>query len=400
MTPLRLRVRHKGGLATLSNLTSQSTLQELHDSTAVVINVPAAQLELKCGYPPKLLALDDTSAAQATLESHGIRDGDQILTSERRDGSDAIPSSTALAPGTTQAIQDTTPLSSSSSSTLTNRTTFAPVNTGASFGFGSAPVVQSGGHQSALETGSALIATPFGGLSTVDSTHKEHKPNPPTVALASAAAPMDMALQGVEGVRVRDHGFLVVREVKDDNSCLFNAIAYVLDPGMKSNTQGLRQIVASTIEIKPGDYTDAVLGKDYCDWIRKENSWGGAIELAIFSEHYKTEIDSIDVSTNRVDRFGQGLYSQRAIVMYSGIHYDAVALTPSLDIPAECDQTQFDIQVEDILNAGVQLAANLKKAHKYTDLATFTLRCSVCQIGLKGERDAQNHAQQTEHTAL
>lgn len=123
-------------------------------------------------------------------------------------------------------------------------------------------------------------------------------------------------------------------------------------------------------------------------------------ELAIFSEHYKIEIDSIDVSTNRVDRFGEGKYNQRAILMYSGIHYDAVALTPALDIPADCDQTQFEIGLEDIVNGGVQLAAKLKKAHKYTDLATFTLRCSVCQTGLKGEKDAQNHAQQTQHTSL
>ncbi|KAG0086918.1 hypothetical protein BGZ93_003335 [Podila epicladia] len=192
-------------------------------------------------------------------------------------------------------------------------------------------------------------------------------------------------------------------EVEDDNSCLFNAIAYTLDPTMKSNIRGLRQIVAQAIEANPDTYPDVYLGrprKDYCDWIRKDTSWGGAIELAIFSDHYKIEIDSIDVSTNRVDRFGEGYYHQRAILMYSGIHYDAVALTPAMDVPADCDQTQFEAELDDIVNGGVQLAAKLKKAHKYTDLATFTLRCSVCQLGFKGEKDAQNHAQQTQHTSL
>lgn len=80
--------------------------------------------------------------------------------------------------------------------------------------------------------------------------------------------------------------------------------------------------------------------------------------------------------------------------------YDAVALTPAMDVPADCDQTQFEVGLDDIVNGGVQLAAKLKKAHMYTDLATFTLRCSICQLGLKGEKDAQSHAQQTQHTSL
>ncbi|KAG0003027.1 ubiquitin-specific protease otu1 [Entomortierella chlamydospora] len=210
-----------------------------------------------------------------------------------------------------------------------------------------------------------------------------------------------MPSSSIDAIRVRDLGLLV--EVEDDNSCLFNAIAYTLDPTMKNNVQGLRQIVAQAIEASPEAYSDVVLGRprnEYCDWIKRENSWGGAIELAIFSEHYNIEIDSIDVSTGRVDRFGEGQYNQRALVMYSGIHYDALAITPGLDIPGECDQTQFDVSSEDIVNAGVQLAAKLKKAHKYTDLATFTLRCSICQAGLQGEKDAQQHAQQTSHTSL
>ncbi|KFH73115.1 hypothetical protein MVEG_00338 [Podila verticillata NRRL 6337] len=371
MSPLRLRIRHKDGMATLTSLTPQSTLSELHNAIASEINVPSSHLELKSGYPPKLLSVDDANAAQSSLESHGIRDGDQILTSERQGGPSITSPATVPKPD------------SSSSSTPANRS-FAPVNS-SSFGFGSAPVVP--------QSGARSTTTSFGGLSTVDSSYKA--PSRPAVS--------PRPIQSVEGIRIRDHGFLVVREVEDDNSCLFNAIAYTLDPAMKSNIQGLRQIVAQVIEVNPDEYPDVVLGRprrDYCDWIKRENSWGGAIELAIFSEHYKIEIDSVDVSTNRVDRFGEGKYSQRAILIYSGIHYDAVALTPALDIPADCDQTQFEIGLEDIVNGGVQLAAKLKKAHKYTDLATFTLRCTICQTGLKGEKDAQNHAQQTQHTSF
>jgi len=50
--------------------------------------------------------------------------------------------------------------------------------------------------------------------------------------------------------------------------------------------------------------------------------------------------------------------------MYWGafLDYDAVALTPGLDIPAECDQTQFDLATSDeIVSAGVQLSIKLKQ---------------------------------------
>ncbi|KAF9350131.1 ubiquitin-specific protease otu1 [Mortierella sp. AD094] len=230
----------------------------------------------------------------------------------------------------------------------TSQSTFAAQPTSAGGGFGSRPVVQPSDTLSAFQA-RVPPGNVFGGLSTVDSAYKSNlspATQPPKVQ------PPAMPSSSVDAVRVRDQGLLVVREVEDNNSCLFNAIAYTLDPTMKNNIQGLRQIVAQAIEVNPDAYSDVVLG--------------------------------IDVSTNRVDRFD----------------YDALAITPGLDIPSECDQTQFDANSEDIINAGVQLAAKLKKAHKYTDLATFTLRCSICQAGLKGEKDAQQHAQQTSHTSF
>ncbi|KAF9906347.1 ubiquitin-specific protease otu1 [Linnemannia zychae] len=415
---MRLRIRHKEGIATLTSLNDHSTLLELHTAIADEIKAPVARLELKFGYPPKVLTINDSSA-QSTLASLGVKDGEQILTSERPEGT---PSTYTFADGGSSGMAATstpapkpaaTPTTTTTASALPATSAFGAYssNTGNSFGaFGSRSVLQatqpqqtvaSSSSPSAFQQAAAVqpTANAIGGLSTVDAFYA---PKPASLAPASKLA-VTASKGGIESVRIRDQGLLVLREVEDDNSCLFNAIAYTLDPSMKSNIQGLRQIVAKAIEANPDAYPDVVLGrprKDYCDWIRKENSWGGAIELAIFSDYYKIEIDSIDVSTTRVDRFGEGQYDQRALVMYSGIHYDAVALTPSLDIPAECDQTQFETSSEDILTAGIQLAAKLKQAHKYTDLATFTLRCSVCQVGLKGEKDAQQHAQSTMHTAL
>ncbi|KAG0309857.1 ubiquitin-specific protease otu1, partial [Linnemannia gamsii] len=391
------------------------------NAIASEIKTPVARLELKFGYPPKLLTIDDSTAA-STLASLGVKDGEQILTSEKPEASPATYTFASTGGSSTSTTTTSAPTSAPTTTTTTAAAATpatsafsANVNSGSFGAFGSRSVLQasqpqqttaSGPIPPAFQAASRPTTNAFGGLSTVDTSYS------PKNAAASAPKPNASAVAaapngGIESVRIRDQGLLVLREVEDDNSCLFNAIAYTLDPSMKTNVQGLRQIVAKAIDTNPDAYPDVVLGrprKEYCEWIKKENSWGGAIELAIFSDYYKIEIDSIDVSTNRVDRFGnverEGQYDQRALVMYSGIHYDAVALTPSLDIPAECDQTQFETASEDILTAGIQLASKLKQAHKYTDLATFTLRCSVCQIGLKGEKDAQQHAQSTMHTSL
>jgi hypothetical protein len=41
----------------------------------------------------------------------------------------------------------------------------------------------------------------------------------------------------------------------------------------------------------------------YITTILKPSTWGGAIELGIFSKHFNTEIASVDVETGRIDQF-------------------------------------------------------------------------------------------------
>lgn len=103
-----------------------------------------------------------------------------------------------------------------------------------------------------------------------------------------------------------EHGVILIREMKDDNSCLFNSINYILHRQSMESFQ-LRKLIADDILKDPVSYNEAILGKpvsQYCEWITKPNSWGGAIELAIFSNHFQIEIDSVDIATGRIDRFG------------------------------------------------------------------------------------------------
>ncbi|CAO3615061.1 unnamed protein product [Cunninghamella echinulata] len=190
-------------------------------------------------------------------------------------------------------------------------------------------------------------------------------------------------------------GFLVQRVMDDDNSCLFRSIGYVLERDHLTTVNKLRQVVAKVIEDDPETYSDATLGQTrakYIEWICKENSWGGAIELSIFSKYFDIEIASIDVQTGRIDRYGEGSYNERVFVLYSGIHYDAIAFAPIEDSPPEFDQTRFPVEDESIFKAVQNLASVLRRDHKYTDTANFTLKCETCQTGLVGEKDAHTHA--------
>ncbi|KAI9489575.1 hypothetical protein BDB00DRAFT_842563 [Zychaea mexicana] len=197
-------------------------------------------------------------------------------------------------------------------------------------------------------------------------------------------------------------GYLALRTVPDDNSCLFRALGYVLSRDT-SMSQELRSVIAATIQEDPVVYSDATLGQSreqYIDWIRKNSSWGGAIEISIFSKHFDIEIDSIDVQTGRIDRFGEGSYSERVLIIYSGIHYDALALAPMADAPADFDQTRFPVDDDhnSLLEAAKKLAGILRQKRKFTDVANFTLKCNQCLQGLVGEKDAREHATATGHT--
>ena len=193
---------------------------------------------------------------------------------------------------------------------------------------------------------------------------------------------------------------LVIREMADDNSCLFNAVGYVLLDKSRSSSMELRQLAAQLVRSDP-QYDAVMLGMSpvkYAERISEPNCWGGAIELSLFARHFATEIASVDVESGRVDVFGEGQqYVRRAFILYSGIHYDALALALSISDESK-DQTMFSPNDDGILAKTLTLAQKARKEHRYTDLAKFTLRCEQCGEAFVGERQAELHAGSTGHT--
>ncbi|KAJ1963675.1 ubiquitin-specific protease otu1 [Dipsacomyces acuminosporus] len=197
-------------------------------------------------------------------------------------------------------------------------------------------------------------------------------------------------------------GYLARRQVPSDNNCLFHALAGCLGDKV-ATPERLRSIVCDEILRDNESYNEAVLGMpvgEYCQWIMKSTSWGGAIELAIFCDHLQTEICSVDIQTLRIDRFGEGRYPQRVILFYSGVHYDFAAFTFDKASPREFDLTVFGIDEsgDEMLAAARELADKLRQKHEFTDTANFSLRCNQCNTLLRGEREAQEHSMGTLHT--
>jgi len=94
-------------------------------------------------------------------------------------------------------------------------------------------------------------------------------------------------------------------------------------------------------------------------------------------------------------------YTERAMLIYDGLHYDALALSASNGAPEHLDTTLLKTgsPQEATASAGAaQLVAACHAARQFTDIANFALRCGVCEVGLKGEREAAEHAKETGHT--
>lgn len=214
----------------------------------------------------------------------------------------------------------------------------------------------------------------------------------------SAPAKNNPAKDDPPDIPIPGRGVLVLRVMADDNSCLFRALSYTLTGGMVSPEE-LRSMVASTIASNPDTYSAAVLDQDpgaYCEWINMPSSWGGGIECVILSKEFGSEVVAVDVATGSTIRFNEGA-GQMVVLVYSGIHYDAVAVSPYRNADPEMDERVFQGGDEEVVKAAVKLAGELKKRHYHTDTKNFALKCNDCGTALRGQKAAAEHSLKTGH---
>lgn len=86
---------------------------------------------------------------------------------------------------------------------------------------------------------------------------------------------------------------------------------------------------------------------------------------------------------------------------FAGLHYDALAVAARVGASESQDVTALPAsssRTEAAMEAAARLVARFHSARQFTDTANFTLRCGVCKVGLRGEKEAVKHAETTGHT--
>jgi len=355
---MRIRIRGPAGQFTIF-LEDTATVHDLESKISE--KTALKSFDIRYGYPPKPLQLGQFEPTQTISEIGTNLNGEQLIISRRDDGltSDATSLLPQLSTARSNANQSTAQGTKRSSSQADGNT-----------------LPQSPGH---TERRSRLLPL-------------SRKQNP------------DIENSPPEIPSPQHSGTIVLRIMPDDNSCLFRAVGSAVIGAMDTMTE-LRSIVAQTIQEQPQIYSAAVLDKspdDYCRWIQTEDAWGGGIELSILSKHFDIEICSIDVQSLREVRFNEGRPT-RCIVVYSGIHYDTIALSPSDEpfthayAPPEFDTKIFDSSDPVIMEKALAVCQILQGKHYFTDTANFRVRCNVCGAMFVGEQGATRHATETGH---
>lgn len=354
---MRLRIRGPSGQSTVT-LADEATIEDL--KRAITTQTSLSAFDVKYSYPPKPLSLDHYEPSKPLSQLDIKLNGEQLLVTRAESALANNDKSTQAQSGpgsSNDAVSRGPPKDAASSVSRTQPTNKAVASASASKESQPAPL---------------------------SLTRRENKDmsDPPEIPVPNLG------------------GTLVLRIMPDDNSCLFRAIASAVISDLDAVTE-LRSVVAETIQADQVTYNKAVLDDkepdSYCRWIKNENSWGGQVELVILAKHFDVEICSIDVQTLRIDRYNEGA-ATRCFVVYSGIHYDTIALTlPGM--PPEQDVKVFTSPFKDeILPKAKDLCLKLQEKHYFTDTSGFQLKCNQCGTQLKGEKAAMQHAQSTGHT--
>ncbi|OCT53002.1 putative ubiquitin thioesterase otu1 [Cladophialophora carrionii] len=349
---MRVRIRGPSGKSSTVTLDDSATIDTLRKT--IKTETSLSSFELKYGYPPKTLSLDEHPASKLLSQLDVKLNGEQLIVNETKSSS----RTSAMQPTPGDAAKNA--MRAAGPSTDHGR---------------AAPHVA--GPSRATSKGPEQSAAPL----SLSRKQNAEMDDPPEIWCPD--------LQGT----------MVLRIMPDDNSCLFRAVASAVLSDVDAVTE-LRSIIAQYIQANPEKYTKAVLDNKepdaYCRWIQTEDAWGGQIELDILSQHFDIEICSIDVQSLRVDRYNEQAQT-RCFIVYSGIHYDTIALSVQGQ-PPEFDVKQFMQPLSDeALPQAIALCQKLQEKHYFTDTAGFQLMCNDCGVTLTGEAGAMKHAQETGH---
>ncbi|CAD7004829.1 ubiquitin thioesterase OTU1 [Ceratitis capitata] len=329
-----VKIKSKKGQFIMKDLTAKTTIAELKAKVSQLTEVKEQQLNILAGYPPRALDLSQNENCISTI---GVSSGETLIVEEKPAGE------------ATYCLEDDEAL---------------------------ARRLQAEEEEEQLRQ---VVAN-------ATSVEGSNGPSAPIELPSGSSGSFD--------------GILLKKVVPADNSCLFTSIRFVLNGRIDNEgSEMMRHIIAQEVSADPQVYNDAVLGKsnaEYCAWIQKSDSWGGAIEVSILSNYYGIEIDVVDIQNAIINRFGEDKnYGLRVFLLFDGIHYDPLYMeTAGGGAPA----TIFPIEELGVYHQAEQLANEAKSSRQFTNVDKFSLRCLQCDVMLIGQVQAQEHAQSTGHT--
>ena len=82
----------------------------------------------------------------------------------------------------------------------------------------------------------------------------------------------------------------------------------------------MRELISVEIKSNPELYNSAILEKDpleYCEWIMRDDTWGGGIELSILSKSFQLRIAVVDIKNVTIEYFGEVYMSKSELFKHN-----------------------------------------------------------------------------------
>jgi len=201
---------------------------------------------------------------------------------------------------------------------------------------------------------------------------------------------------------------LIRRNVPNDHSCLFWAIAYLAEgPGSShSKARELREVCAQDALKDPDpDLRALLLGYDHVDqyaaWIRNDFHWGGEAEIASLAKHYNVEVVVVSCEAMRTLCYGSenGDCSGRVYLLYTGQHYDPLVAVPSPEVLPSGERRIFGKGDTTLEAAALEVATthNAAAAKRAAQRRAKRIRCLGCYTLCSDAEGFAMHCEQVEH---
>ncbi|CAL1127991.1 unnamed protein product [Cladocopium goreaui] len=208
--------------------------------------------------------------------------------------------------------------------------------------------------------------------------------------------------------RPRPMAVAVRRNVPNDHSCLFWAVAYLTEGSElgRAKAKELREVCAQDALQDPDPFTRALLlgfnsVEEYAMWIRNEFHWGGENEILCLAKHYCVEVAVVCCESMQVLTYGSDLplCSARIYLLYTGQHYDPIVSGSSADVAVDQEQKRQKKGDKGLESGALKIAKQHveEAAKKAKQRRAKKIKCGGCGALLSDAEAFASHCGEVEH---